>query len=119
MTRKNRGRNDPWKNVPHFLRPDVTPVTIRGVPVQIETPDCEDESDEREVVRTDTLTTKQAATVLNIAPETLETWRSQGKGPQFHRAGRRVLYLPEDLREWLKGHQVSPSGRSPSGRSPR
>jgi len=106
-------KKDQWKGIPHFLRPDVTPVMVGGIVVSVE------KAEEPLAERGDTMTTKQAAKFLKLAPGTLEVWRSQGKGPRYHKAGGRVLYLPEDLREWLEGHQVSPSGRSPSGRSPR
>ncbi len=89
-------KRDQWKGIPHFLRPDVTPVTIGGVPVQVV------ESEDSQGGLTDALTTKQAAKVLRLSPGTLEVWRSQGKGPKFYKAGGRVLYLAEDLREWLE-----------------
>jgi len=50
------------------------------------------------------LDTKQAAPLVGVAPETLETWRSRGGGPKFIKtsAGRRgkVLYDPADIEAW-------------------
>lgn len=37
-----------------------------------------------------------------ISPGSLERWRSLGTGPQFIKAGRRVLYRREDLLAWAE-----------------
>ncbi len=43
------------------------------------------------------LTTKQAADILGLKPNTLEIWRIHRRGPNFKKIGRRVLYDPADL----------------------
>jgi predicted site-specific integrase-resolvase len=41
------------------------------------------------------------AGLLKISIRTLERWRVEGVGPTFIKAGRRVLYRPEDIERWL------------------
>ena len=42
-----------------------------------------------------------------IAPfSTLAQWRMAGKGPAFHKLGRRVAYLGRDLNEWIASKRV-------------
>ena len=51
--------------------------------------------------------------LLAIAPRaTWTTWRCRGKGPPFHKYGRRILYLGKDLTEWLKRSRVDPRDRA-------
>ena len=40
---------------------------------------------------------------------TLAMWRHQGKGPPYTRSGRRILYLGEDVNQWLDDNRVDPS----------
>lgn len=47
------------------------------------------------------LTQAQAAEYLHISERTLERLRHEGLGARYRKAGRRVLYLPEDLDAWL------------------
>ena len=53
------------------------------------------------------LSTREAAEVLSIKPNTLEIWRVQGKGPKFLKIGRSVKYRMERLKEYLNQHEVS------------
>lgn len=50
------------------------------------------------------LTTKEVATMLRIAPQTLEKGRCTGLGPQipFVKVGRAVRYATEDVRAWVE-----------------
>lgn len=32
---------------------------------------------------------------------TLKNWRSQGRGPRYHKIGNRVLYRRSDVQEWI------------------
>jgi len=50
------------------------------------------------------LTTKEVASLLRIAPQTLEKARSTGLGPQipFVKVGRAVRYGCEDVRAWVE-----------------
>ena len=38
--------------------------------------------------------------------KTLEAWRNAGTGPRFAKAGRRVVYRLDWLREWLEARSV-------------
>jgi predicted DNA-binding transcriptional regulator AlpA len=57
--------------------------------------------------------TVEAASLLGLAPSTLEKMRCRGDGPPFVRLGpRAVAYDPGDLREWAKAltfHSTSES----------
>ncbi len=49
------------------------------------------------------LTEQQAATLLNVAPRTLQKWRIKGGGPRFVRMSRRCIrYWPKDIKEWAQ-----------------
>lgn len=43
---------------------------------------------------------REAASVLRISERTLERFRLDGSGPQFVKAGRRVLYRRSDIDAW-------------------
>lgn len=47
------------------------------------------------------LTQAEASQVLKISVRTLERMRVDGTGPQFCKAGRRVLYRFEDVKDWV------------------
>jgi DNA-binding transcriptional MerR regulator len=47
-----------------------------------------------------------AAKQLKISPRTLERWRLEGRGPDFVRVGKRRLYTPEALREFIAANTV-------------
>ena len=46
------------------------------------------------------LTQNEAAELLRLSPRTLERHRVAGTGPQFVKAGRRVLYRRDELDRW-------------------
>ena len=50
---------------------------------------------------TQMLTVKQAARVTTLAPQTLNNMRVTGRGPPFHKFGRRVAYAEDDLQKWM------------------
>ncbi|MCQ2363541.1 MAG: helix-turn-helix domain-containing protein [Acidaminococcaceae bacterium] len=52
------------------------------------------------------LNTLDAAEYLGIQPNTLEVWRSQGKGPRYAKLGRRVMYDLNDLENWFSAQCV-------------
>ena len=47
------------------------------------------------------LTQKRLADLIDVSERTLERWRVEGSGPAFVKAGRKVLYLPDDVNDWL------------------
>jgi excisionase family DNA binding protein len=44
----------------------------------------------------------QAAELLCMSEMTLRKWRWEGKGPQFVKMGRKVLYQESDLRDYVR-----------------
>ncbi len=48
------------------------------------------------------LNTAEVARLLRQHPQTLWKLRQSGEGPPFSRIGRRVLYLKEDVLEYLR-----------------
>ncbi len=47
------------------------------------------------------LTTAEAAAYLRMKPQTLNKWRSQGKGPYFVRIGGAVFYRLAELDSFI------------------
>lgn len=45
-------------------------------------------------------TVAEAAEFLRLSPQTLNNMRSNGRGPSYHRHGRRILYDVDELRSW-------------------
>jgi predicted DNA-binding transcriptional regulator AlpA len=54
------------------------------------------------------LSERQAAKFLGLKRQTLSNWRHLRKGPAYIKISRRVLYLKDDLREYLDQHRVTP-----------
>lgn len=53
-------------------------------------------------------TPAEAATFTGFTTGVLGNMRSAGTGPKFHRVGKRkILYLREDLLDWIRSSQVS------------
>ena len=55
----------------------------------------------------DCMTTGQAARELQIAPGTLQNWRSKGIGPKFIKHRRNVYYLKSEIEKYKKKYFVS------------
>lgn len=60
----------------------------------------------------DCLTIEELAHALDLAPATLNQWRSQGKGPPYIKVGGRIRYRRHAVREWLDTKERHP-GRHP------
>jgi hypothetical protein len=60
------------------------------------------------------LTTHDAARVVGLAPQTLATLRMEGRGPNYVKLGRRVLYDPADLTAWVNAHKRRSTGNEPA-----
>ena len=52
-------------------------------------------------------TTEELADFLQLPPHTLEQWRSQGKGPDYHKVGRHVRYDWQDVRNWKNAQKMT------------
>ncbi len=58
------------------------------------------------------LTTPEAAKLLRLKATTLNKMRVEGRGPVFRKLGRKVTYLPADLRAWIEaGRRESTSDK--------
>jgi len=54
------------------------------------------------------LSEKEAAVFYHVHRQTIANWRFQGKGPAYHKIGRKVVYYEKDLREYLARGRVDP-----------
>jgi len=53
------------------------------------------------------LTTRQAASFLNLSHRTLEKWRVTGSGPRYFKVGAQVRYERAELDRWLAERLLS------------
>jgi len=54
-----------------------------------------------------TLNEKQMCEVLGISPKTAQAWRHTGRGPAWHRLGKRLVrYRAEDVTAFLDGGRI-------------
>lgn len=58
-----------------------------------------------------TITSRQAAEILNRSPVTLERWRRLRQGPPFLRVCGRVLYRSDDIARWLDKQVQEPEAQ--------
>lgn len=58
------------------------------------------------------LNTEQAGSYLGLSPSTLRRMRVTGEGPRYSKAGRRVIYDPHDLDEWVEERKRRFTGES-------
>lgn len=62
-------------------------------------------------VKSEMLTTAEAAEMLGIQPQTLNLWRCTGRhGLPFVRVGRSIRYRVSDLTAWLDGRTATSTG---------
>lgn len=47
------------------------------------------------------LTVDEAARMVRTSADTMRYWRYAGKGPRSFKLGRRILYLRQDVDEWI------------------
>jgi predicted DNA-binding transcriptional regulator AlpA len=59
------------------------------------------------------LTNNETAELLGLKPNTLEIWRTQGKGPVFRKIGRAVRYVEADVLVWLNVQTHSSTSQYP------
>ena len=58
------------------------------------------------------MNTEQAGSYLGLSPSTLRRMRVTGEGPRYSKAGRRVIYDPSDLDEWVDERKRRFTGES-------
>lgn len=50
----------------------------------------------------------ELAGALGVTETTLQTWRVDGYGPAYVRAGKRVFYRIDDVRSWIAQQTTAP-----------
>lgn len=51
------------------------------------------------------VSTKEAASFLDIHPDTLRRWRREGIGPRYSKIGRLIRYHVDTLDDWLRSKE--------------
>ena len=59
----------------------------------------------------------QVSDLLFISVRTLQTWRCQGAGPAFIRAGRAIRYRRGDILVWVAANRVVPRAVRPEAKN--
>lgn len=54
------------------------------------------------------LTPETVAAQFHLRPDTLTTWRTNGRGPNFVKVGRAVFYRRSDVEAWLGAQHRQP-----------
>lgn len=49
----------------------------------------------------DTVDNDRASEILGVTPSTLNSWRSRGRGPKWHRITGKVRYFKQDLQDYI------------------
>jgi hypothetical protein len=62
-------------------------------------------------------TNSTLAAELYISVNTLNRWRLEGVGPRYIKAGRRVLYDPNDVTAWLASNRRQSTSQIMGGRA--
>lgn len=57
------------------------------------------------------LTQSDVEAEYSISTKTLEDWRSNGKGPQYSKTGKRVYYQREDVESFMRSNVIRTTGR--------
>ncbi|MBY8821041.1 helix-turn-helix domain-containing protein [Sphingomonas colocasiae] len=60
----------------------------------------------RRQIEIDSLSESEVASLLGIAPRTLQRWHRLKKGPPRIKVGRRSLYRRSSVAEWLAKNEV-------------
>lgn len=56
------------------------------------------------------LPAEDAAKHLKVKPQTMASWRCRGIGPEYVRVGKLIFYKPSQLRRYIDGRIVRPTG---------
>jgi len=51
-----------------------------------------------------------ASVFLGVARQTMANWRSQCRGPVYHKLSRRVVYRVSDLEDFIESCRIDPQG---------
>jgi predicted DNA-binding transcriptional regulator AlpA len=52
------------------------------------------------------LTAGEVEEMIGIKEKTLANWRSQGKGPQYYKAGRIIRYSLDEVERWMSLYRI-------------
>ena len=52
------------------------------------------------------LTPIEVSQKYDLSHKTLANWRSEGRGPAYHKMGKRIRYPSDKLEEWFSGNEV-------------
>lgn len=64
------------------------------------------------------LTTDEAAAYARVSKSTLEKARCTGDGPPYFKPSKTVLYLIEDIDDWVRSRRFHSTSEYDTGRSP-
>jgi len=53
------------------------------------------------------ITVEDVAAMTRLAESTLYDWRAKGKGPRSFKLGRRVVYVEQDVLDWIEQQQAN------------
>ncbi len=53
------------------------------------------------------LTVEDVALITRSTPQAVRYWRHRGTGPRSFKLGRRVLFDPADVAEWIEKHKAA------------
>ena len=53
------------------------------------------------------ISTGEGSRLYGIPKKTLENWRSQKRGPRYHKSGKRVAYKVTDLEAFMAEHSIA------------
>lgn len=59
------------------------------------------------------LRTAEAAALLRLSPRTLEKHRVHGTGPTYRKVGGTVLYVADELINWVEASRRKSTGEGP------
>jgi hypothetical protein len=60
--------------------------------------------------KTNMLNETGASLFLGVAKQTMANWRSQRRGPVYHKLSRRVVYRLSDLEDFIQSCRIEPQG---------
>jgi hypothetical protein len=63
------------------------------------------------------ITINSLSAQISVSVPTLNRWRIEGCGPQYIKAGRRVLYDPNDVATWLDSNRRQSTSQIMGGRA--
>jgi len=58
------------------------------------------------------LTPEQAANLLGVSLDTMNGWRSKGKGPPYIKAEGTIRYTRQDIETYMQENKIIPKGNT-------